>query len=68
MSAKSKYMCAYYLLHRERLLEKATQKIHCDMCDMNVSRCNYKKHCLSRKHINNKTIKELQNKPVEPRQ
>jgi hypothetical protein len=64
--AKSEYMCNYYLIHRERILQNAAQKIRCDICDMDVSKCNYKKHLITRKHINNSTIKELQNKPVEP--
>lgn len=52
-SISKEYKKKYYEENKEKILSKMYEKKHCDVCDKMVPKCNFNRHCRSKKHIKN---------------
>ena len=47
------YSKQYFQANRENILEKMYQKVRCEVCDIEVMKCNICKHKRSKRHQHN---------------
>jgi hypothetical protein len=55
MDVKNKnieYCREYYKINKDKHLTYLKEKIHCDICNKDINRVNFPKHCRTIKHIN----------------
>jgi hypothetical protein len=54
------YNKKYYAEHKAKYHDLLTKKVHCDICDCDVSKVNYSKHVKTTKHLLRENKKQNQ--------
>ena len=49
----TQYRKEYYNKNKDHILQKMYRKVHCDVCNVEVSFCNLKKHQATKRHKSN---------------
>ena len=53
VTMSKEYAQEYYKKNKEYFKEKQTAKMHCNICNKEVSKWNYQKHCKTKGHLRN---------------
>ena len=52
------YKAQHYQKNKEKVAEYSKEKIICKICDKEVTKCKYNRHCKTKQHINNLKYKD----------
>ena len=52
------YKAQHYQKNKEKIAEHSKEKIICKICDKEVTKCKYARHCKTKQHINNLKYKD----------
>ena len=58
------YMNKYYYEHRDKILAGILKKVRCEICDFELQKTNLTRHMKSKKCLNIKNLKDLENKKM----
>ena len=50
---ESEYNKTYYEKNKDKFMEKYNQPVRCETCDLVLGQMGFKRHLLTKKHINN---------------
>lgn len=54
-NSKNKYAIKYYYKNRDKVLQKCSEIVCCDVCKISMRKSSYSKHIHSNSHIHNDT-------------